>query len=726
MLAFLFKWHAVSYLIRNSSLSLLRGSRSLRTRSTMEPYEDFDNRSHHADSPSIRVEPTNCAKPVIIGLYGLPGSGKTARLDELKAELSNDEFAFYDGSAVIAAVTPGGLEAFQTSFLTEEAKNDYRERAIAKIKHECYNTGKTAIVAGHFMFWAEDDAHGRSVCTPGDLDTYTHILYLDVPAELIVEYRLKDTKRIRPKVSIRHVAKWQTFEKNELRHLCRHHDIHFTLLSPPLASVSNLGSLIRDFRTQSERYNKNVAERKMLEILTAGSGEVETVIVLDGDKTLAQEDSGVLFWEHIRALSGAAEDHGPLKALFSSPLGYSYVAFRQATLLYEEAAGNAEFEAYCEAVALKICMHRDILNLLHLVRGTRHVRAVVVTCGIRSVWEKVLEREGLLATVKVIGGGRLHDGLVVTPSVKAELVNYLRTVRNLYVFAFGDSPLDLEMLKSADQAIVVTGEERTRSKSMEKKLAEAIGKNGFHPRQAVLPAYVSPRIDTTRLPLVRLTDQNFLASVFVRCRHLHVLHATDRPAAKLLMTPMRDASISGSALRKVHGRVGFYLATELCTQIMGLEAYPIPHVQGHQADGYRLLHEEATLIVPLMRGGEPMAFGVNEAFPLAMFHHAKVPCDLQHEHLKGMATIILVDSVVNTGRSVLEFVEQIRSLNAAIYIVVVAGVIHSQTVSTSRIARALSRFEGLSFVALRLSDNQFTGRGTTDTGNRLFNTVHMG
>jgi hypothetical protein len=34
-----------------------------------------------------------------------------------------------------------------------------------------------------------------------------------------------------------------------------------------------------------------------------------------------------------------------------------------------------------------------------------------VTCGIRSVWEKVLEREGLLATVKVIGGGRLHDAI---------------------------------------------------------------------------------------------------------------------------------------------------------------------------------------------------------------------------------------------------------------------------------------------------------------------------
>ena len=139
----------------------------------------------------------------------------------------------------------------------------------------------------------------------------------------------------------------------------------FIALSPLLASVSNLGSLIRNFGTHYEAHNKDAAEKKMLEILAAGPGEVETVIMLDADKTLAQEGSGVLFWEHIRVLSGAAEDSGPLKALFSSPLGYSHIAFRQATLLYEEAAGNAEFEAYCQTVALKIRMHRDIVNLLH-------------------------------------------------------------------------------------------------------------------------------------------------------------------------------------------------------------------------------------------------------------------------------------------------------------------------------------------------------------------------
>lgn len=188
---------------------------------------------------------------------------------------------------------------------------------------------------------------------------------------------------------------------------------------------------------------------------------------------------------------------------------------------------------------------------------------------------------------------------------------------------------------------------------------------------------------------------------------------------------MRDASISGAALREVHRRVGYYLGAESCTDIIGIEGYPIPHVQGYQTDGYRLLNEKETLIVPLIRGGEAMAFGVNDAFPLCMFQHAKIPSDLHQDNLKNIATIILVDSVVNTGKSVLEFVQHIRSLHATIRIVVVAGVIHSPAISRSRVAWSLGRFNGPYFVALRFSDNQFTGRGFTDTGNRLFRTVHM-
>jgi uracil phosphoribosyltransferase len=108
-----------------------------------------------------------------------------------------------------------------------------------------------------------------------------------------------------------------------------------------------------------------------------------------------------------------------------------------------------------------------------------------------------------------------------------------------------------------------------------------------------------------------------------------------------------------------------------------------------------------------------------------MFIHAKNPTDIQPPHLLEQRTIILVDSVVNSGKSVVEFVQHIRSLNATIRIVVVAGVVQADSVNGGSIAQILERDENFSLVSLRLSDTKFTGKGTTDTGNRLFNTTQL-
>ena len=85
------------------------------------------------------------------------------------------------------------------------------------------------------------------------------------------------------------------------------------------------------------------------------------------------------------------------------------------------------------------------------------------------------------------------------------------------------------------------------------------------------------------------------------------------------MTHMRDQSVAGPALRNAHQKVGWYLAVEYltCTSIIGNERISIQHVQGTQTDGYHIFHEKDTLTVALMRGGEPMALGVNETMPLA-------------------------------------------------------------------------------------------------------------
>jgi uracil phosphoribosyltransferase/phosphoserine phosphatase len=626
---------------------------------------------------------------------------------------------------MIANLVPGGLAAFQQ--LTEKEKACWRSLAISRIGQEASSSGRVVIVAGHFMFWPEDQEVGQVVCTKADSGTFTHILYLDVPAEDVAQRRSDDKERARPAMSIEHLRKWQQEEKTQLRSLCYQHGILFSILTkrPHQNLLDKVSTLLCDFRHHDEEYNLTLAKSRLDEILLPGRGKVETMLVLDGDKTLTAEDTGALFWKMVQS----SDEESPIKTLFSSPLSHSYTAFRQAVLLHEETTDEQDYDALCEKVALATTMHSEFVALLHAARQ-EHLGVVVVTCGLRHVWEKILEREGLSKTVKVIGGGRIADGFVVTAEVKAAMVYRLQDTHKMFVWAFGDSPLDVPMLVQADQSIVVVIEEQARSKTMDEALLQAIDNNGLSARQALLPSTASPRLDTTKLPIVRLTDLKFVASIVVpeakkRMHPLGFHHATDQNAAKLLMTPMRDARVSGPTLQDAHRRVGLYLAFEYLTELIGVEDYPIPHVQVHQTSGYRLRNEKNTSIVALMRGGEPMAQGVNEAFPSAMFIHAKNPEDVKPHHLLEQGTVILVDSLVNSGKSVVEFVDHIRKLHATIRIVVVAGVVQTQSVGTGSIAEILSSDKNFSLVALRLSKNKFTGKGNTDTGNRLFNTTQL-
>ena len=120
-----------------------------------------------------------------------------------------------------------------------------------------------------------------------------------------------------------------------------------------------------------------------------------------------------------------------------------------------------------------------------------------------------------------------------------------------------------------------------------------------------------------------------------------------------------------------------------------------------------------------------MALGVNEAFPSAMFVHAKRPEDIELHHLLQQRTVLLVDSVVNSGKTVVDFVQHIHSLHTTIHIVVLASVVQAQSVSKGSLAQALACHANFSLITLRLSNNKFTGKGTTDTGSRLFNTTHL-
>ncbi|KAI1427763.1 uracil phosphoribosyltransferase-domain-containing protein [Xylaria sp. FL1777] len=662
--------------------------------------------------------------PVIVGIYGIPGSGKTHLLHELEQRLGQENCKFYEGSHVIGSIVPGGLDEFRTS--SEDGKSMWRQRAIEAIREDCVKSGKLGVVTGHFMFWPEGKETGQPVHTSRDWSTYTHILYLNVAAELISQRR-QDDQRSRPEVSVNHLRKWQDTEMEEMRQLCRNHHILFFALSIQGTLVDMASQLLHDFQRHTEAYNLSCAKTRLDEILGTNT-ELKTMLVLDADKTLTNDDTGKMFWEAISQTEQGAQQ---LKSLFGSPLSYTYVAFRQAVLLYEEVANKEEFDVICAIVASKVTIHVDFVSLLQMVAKQSDVGAVVVTCGLRLVWEKVLEKEGLSGMAKVIGGGRIDDEFVVTADVKLALVSHLQDVYHMYVLAFGDSPLDLPMLQKADQAIIVVGEESSRSKSMDAALIKAIEYDGFQARQVLLPTNASPRLDVSKLPLTRIDELEFINSPFWRCRNKayprkQVFDATSKAAAKILMTPARDASVKGPSLREAHFRIGQYLATEFLAEVVGLEEYDIPHVQGHGTSGFRLRAEEQTLIVALMRGGEPMAFGVSEVLPSATFLHANGPEDVLKQHLDKRQTVILVDSVINSGNTVAQFTEHIRRLSPIIHIVVVAGVVQSQCILEGSLTNMLADGPNLSIITLRLSDNKFAGKGVTDTGNRLFNTTHLG
>ena len=159
---------------------------------TTGPQSHFTAGADYRSAPEI--------KATVVGLYGVPGCGKTFLLEQLKQELGEDHFAFYEGSEKIATLVPGGLDAFRK--LDEPEKVQWRQLAIGSIGRECAVRGRVGVVTGHFMFWPQEKKAGQTVHTQTDLDTFSHILYLDVPEQIILQRHLDDLDRLRPSIRV--------------------------------------------------------------------------------------------------------------------------------------------------------------------------------------------------------------------------------------------------------------------------------------------------------------------------------------------------------------------------------------------------------------------------------------------------------------------------------------------------------------------------------------------
>jgi uracil phosphoribosyltransferase len=190
-------------------------------------------------------------------------------------------------------------------------------------------------------------------------------------------------------------------------------------------------------------------------------------------------------------------------------------------------------------------------------------------------------------------------------------------------------------------------------------------------------------------------------------------------AASLLAAQTRRADLQGPDLQRVHIEVGKFLADRV------VEAFPFTdlittkqyaHVQGSTFDGPSTSGGQNVRILPLMRGGEPMSRGVHQRFPEAqLVHYTSDGSNLW----PNQKNLIIVDSVINRGNSIREVLNQLGADGTLHWnIFVLAGVMQLGAAQTLP-----KEFPRVRFLTLRVSDNQYSGKGGTDTGNRLFGTL---
>jgi uracil phosphoribosyltransferase len=198
-------------------------------------------------------------------------------------------------------------------------------------------------------------------------------------------------------------------------------------------------------------------------------------------------------------------------------------------------------------------------------------------------------------------------------------------------------------------------------------------------------------------------------------------HFTDIPSMQVMATKSRDSSLSGHLLSQVHKKMGEYLGQHIIG-LIGLEEIEFQHVQGIRK-GFAVSTKSNIVILPLLRAGLFAGLGIWDSLPSAAF----VPITpirgekLANSQVKGMPSlndmiVIVADAVINTGGSLEPVINWILEQNPHQIIV-------SSLVTPVPTAKRLAvDYPNVEWVHARVSNNQYVGKGGTDTGNRLFNT----
>jgi uracil phosphoribosyltransferase len=187
-------------------------------------------------------------------------------------------------------------------------------------------------------------------------------------------------------------------------------------------------------------------------------------------------------------------------------------------------------------------------------------------------------------------------------------------------------------------------------------------------------------------------------------------HFTNINAVQLLATQSRRTDISSLELCRIHFEMGKYLSYQMLDEFELTET-EIKHVQGIRI-GKELSKKNNIIIFAMMRAGLYAAEGVRSVFSDCQFYPVN---QIDNNDLENK-TIIVVDAVINTGKSIEKAIEHLlKSKPEKIFV--------ATLIMQNDALYLTEKYSDIYFYALRLSKNKYLGKGGTDTGNRLFNTI---
>ena len=184
-----------------------------------------------------------------------------------------------------------------------------------------------------------------------------------------------------------------------------------------------------------------------------------------------------------------------------------------------------------------------------------------------------------------------------------------------------------------------------------------------------------------------------------------------------IINDSRDSSKNGFELSKIHRKMGVYLGMEILS-VFPKENKHIKNAQGN-IEEIAFNRDDNTAIIALMRGGLFLSLGIFEVFPKSalILINNKKEIDIYKDVLKDK-NIIIADSVINTGKSVIELFDYLSLKEHEHKVIAAAQVLQ-------RGAFELLSNVNIDIFTIRVSDNKYKGSKSSDTGNRLFNTEFL-